>query len=48
MGPMAETYHDTERAYSSYFVELPNSTGPREGEQPASEIQEDEAPEAPR
>ncbi|MFC5510996.1 DUF6166 domain-containing protein [Massilia jejuensis] len=48
IGSWAESYHKTEREYSSYFIELPGSTGPLEGEQPVSEIQEDEAPEAPR
>jgi len=47
-GPMAEIYHKTATEYSSYFVDLPVSIGPVEGEQLATEIQEDEVPEAPR
>lgn len=48
IGLWGERYYAKEKEYSSYFVELPNSTGLLEGEQPAVEIQEDEAPEAPR
>lgn len=48
VGLLAELYCRTEKEYSSYFIDLPSSIGPVEGEQPATKIREDEAPEAPR